>query len=221
MTDTRPQRRIPVFATLFVLAAVATMIGLGIWQLQRADEKAALLALYQRNAALDAPVALPRGGPIPPERLFRRSSGVCLEVTGWRQIGGRATDGTTGYRQIADCRSGAEGPGFVVDLGLSEDAQYRPQWTGGEVEGLIVEEPVEGGLWAALTSTRPVPRPMLVVSAPPAGLLASTPPDPSGVANNHLAYAVQWFLFALAAVAIYGLALRQRWKKASAATPLA
>lgn len=211
-----PVRRLPIIATLFVLAAVATMIALGIWQLQRADEKTALLALYQRNATLTDPVALPRGGPVPPERLFRQSSGVCLEVTGWRQIGGRATDGTTGYRQLADCRTGAEGPGFVVDLGLAEDAQYQPTWNGGQVEGLIVEEPVEGGLWASLTGTRPVPRPMLVVAAPPAGLLASTPPDPSGVANNHLAYAVQWFLFAIAAVVIYVLALRQRWRKTDA-----
>ena len=41
----------------------------------------------------------------------------------------------------------------------------------------------------------------LVVSNPPPGLLASTPPDPSSVPNNHIAYAVQWF--ALAATLLF------------------
>ena len=36
-------------------------------------------------------------------------------------------------------------------------------------------------------------------------------PDPRDVPNNHLSYAVQWFLFALTAVVIYILALRKRW----------
>lgn len=219
MTASKSPRRWPIIPTLLVVAAIATMIALGIWQVQRAQEKEALLALFQRNAAISATVALPKAGPIPPESLFRRSSGTCLEVIGWRQLGGRTADGTTGYRHLAECKSGAEGPGFVADMGLAEDPQYVPTWRGGAVEGVITEEPVEGGLWASLTGTRPVPRPMLVASNPPPGLLASTPPDPSSVPNNHIAYAVQWFLFALAAAVIYVLALRQRWKKASAPAP--
>jgi surfeit locus 1 family protein len=35
-------------------------------------------------------------------------------------------------------------------------------------------------------------------------------PDPNDIPNNHLSYAVQWFLFALTALVIYGLALRKR-----------
>ena len=220
MTHPASPRRWPVFPTLLVFAAIATMLALGVWQMSRATEKEVLLALFARNATMPDTVALPKAGPIPPESLFRRSSGHCLEVIGWRQLGGRTADGTTGYRHIAECKSGAEGPGFVADMGLAEDPQYVPAWRGGEVEGIITEEPVEGGLWASLTGARPVPRPMLVASNPPAGLLASTPPDPSSVPNNHIAYAVQWFLFALAAAVIYVLALRQRWKKASAEAPV-
>lgn len=221
MTEPVSPRRWPILPTLLVAAAVATMVALGVWQINRAAEKDALLALFDRNAAMTATVALPQSGPIPPEALFRRSSGNCLEVIGWRQLGGRTADGTTGYRHIAECKTGAEGPGFVADMGLAEDPQYVSAWRGGEVEGVITEEPVEGGLWATLTGTRPVPRPMLVASSPPAGLLASTPPDPSSVPNNHIAYAVQWLLFALAAAVIYVLALRQRWKKASTGAPSA
>ena len=37
-------RRLPIVATLVVGIAIAVMIKLGLWQLQRADEKSALLA---------------------------------------------------------------------------------------------------------------------------------------------------------------------------------
>jgi surfeit locus 1 family protein len=41
-------------------------------------------------------------------------------------------------------------------------------------------------------------------------LQANAAPDPRDVPNNHLSYAVQWFLFATTAIVIYGLALRKR-----------
>jgi surfeit locus 1 family protein len=53
----------------------------------------------------------------------------------------------------------------------------------------------------------------LVAATPGPGLMASAPPSPDIIPNNHLSYAVQWFLFAGIAVLIYGLALRQRWRK--------
>ena len=46
---------------------------------------------------------------------------------------------------------------------------------------------------------------------------ASAPPSPDTIPNNHLSYAIQWFLFAGIALIIYTLALRQRWKKEEAA----
>jgi cytochrome oxidase assembly protein ShyY1 len=35
-------------------------------------------------------------------------------------------------------------------------------------------------------------------------------PSPDSIPNNHLSYAIQWFLFAAAAALIYVLALRLR-----------
>ena len=49
-----------------------------------------------------------------------------------------------------------------------------------------------------------------VADPPLAGLEANGVPDPSEIPNNHFAYAIQWFLFALTALVIYGLAVRKR-----------
>jgi surfeit locus 1 family protein len=54
---------------------------------------------------------------------------------------------------------------------------------------------------------------MLVVDTPAAGLAANEMPSIESIPNNHLAYAVQWFLFAGIAVIIYLLALRRRARK--------
>ena len=67
-------RRPPILPTLIVAAAVATMIGLGVWQLQRAAWKERLLAEYVAAAAqpaLDLDPLLARGGETPP-LAFRR-----------------------------------------------------------------------------------------------------------------------------------------------------
>jgi surfeit locus 1 family protein len=50
----------------------------------------------------------------------------------------------------------------------------------------------------------------LHASQPAPGLEPLAPPDPSDVPNNHLAYAGQWFFFALTALVIYVLALRRK-----------
>ena len=46
------KRRLPIIPTIIVLAAVATMIGLGVWQLQRAKWKEGLLAQYAKAEQL-------------------------------------------------------------------------------------------------------------------------------------------------------------------------
>jgi surfeit locus 1 family protein len=51
---------------------------------------------------------------------------------------------------------------------------------------------------------------LLVAIASGAGFEPSATPSLEGIPNNHLAYAVQWFLFAAIALGIYGLALWRR-----------
>ncbi|HEY0622428.1 SURF1 family protein [Sphingomonas sp.] len=203
--------RLPVIPTLIVALAVAAMIGLGVWQLDRRGQKEAMIARYAGNRSLPV-MAFPRP-PIGDEHLFRRASAMCLEVAGWSEQAGRAENGAKGWRHIAECRTGAEALTTKFDMGVSTAPGVVPVWKGGEVTGTIIHAPDATPLLASLFGKRG-PRPLMLVSETPApGLAESARPDPSSVPNNHLAYAVQWFLFALAAVVIYVLALRWRGRK--------
>lgn len=200
--------RLPVIPTILVALAAAAMIALGVWQLQRGAEKDALLQRLAANQARPA-MAFP---PIPvgDDLLFRRASAFCLSVTGWTTQSGRDASGKSGWRKIAQCRTGAEGPGFAVQLGISQDPNANPRWTGGVVRGFISYAPSTAPLILSMIGAAGPKTLMLVADSPPAGLRANAGPDPSAVPNNHLAYAVQWFIFAAIAVVIYVLALRRR-----------
>ncbi|BBD99824.1 SURF1 family protein [Sphingobium amiense] len=207
MSDAR--RSVPVLPTLVVLLAIAVMIGLGVWQLQRRGEKAQALAFAAANPARPS-IAFPRLPPVDPAILFRPSSVNCLRVVGWQVEAGRAADGSTGYRHIAQCATGAEGPGVLVAIGVGQKPDDRPQWTGGPVRGWISEEPDHRALLTRIAGKAPPLRPMLIAAAAPPGLKPLAPPSVDDIPNNHLAYAVQWFFFAAVAAIIYILALRRR-----------
>jgi surfeit locus 1 family protein len=194
-------RKLPLISTIVVGLAVAVMIGLGIWQLQRRAEKEALLATYHA-AAGKPPIGWPAVPPKEPLPLFRHATGNCLQVAGFRTAAGQNQKGEPGYLIIADCRTGAEGPGLAVELGWSKNPNAGQAYRGGLVSGVIAPDKLS--------------RMRLVAAAPGPGLMASAPPSPDIISNNHLSYAIQWFLFAGIAMTIYWLALRQRWKKDAA-----
>ena len=203
-------RRLPVIPTILVLIAVAAMIALGVWQLHRASWKEALIARYTANHDL-APMAYPLHGPVADNAMFRKSRVTCLRVAGWRVEGGSTPSGQPGYRHIAGCTTGGgEGPGALIDMGVSPDPAHKVAWTGGVVDGLITTEPNHDSLIAGLFGKRRVLRPMLVADVPAPGLAASAPPSVVGISNNHMAYAIQWFVFAGVALVIYGIAVLRR-----------
>jgi len=186
--------RLPFWPTLVVALAVLAMVGLGIWQLQRLRWKEALLADYAA-AAGEPPIAWPRVPDPDHLPLFRKSGLDCLEVVEWRAASGRNAAGASGWVHIARCRTGADGPGASVVAGWSERPE-APDWRGGPVQGVIAPD------------SRTLIR--LVAAPPVAGLAAAQPPALEDIPNNHLAYAVQWFVFAITALVIYVLALRRR-----------
>lgn len=204
--------KFPLIPTFIVGVAVAAMIGLGIWQLDRRAQKEAAIASYAGNSA--RPIMAMPSPPIGDEHLFRRASAMCLEVVGWSEQAGRAENGAKGWRHIAQCRTGIEALTVKFDMGVSTAPGATPLWKGGEVTGHITHAPDSTPLLAALFGKRPPRTLMLVAETAAPGLAPSARPDPSSVPNNHLAYAVQWFLFALAAVVIYVLALRWRERRA-------
>jgi len=199
-------KRLPVLPTLVVLIAVAAMVALGIWQLQRRAEKAVLIA--RATANLDRP-AQPLPTRISDDLLFARVTATCAQVEGWTMGAGRTVTGTSGYRHIAACQS-PTGQRFRVDMGVAADPKLRPVWAGGSVAGTLSHAPGGPTLLDRMTGRATPPAPMIVSDTAAPGLSASHRPDPASLPDNHLAYAIQWFAFALAAVIIYLLALRRR-----------
>ena len=190
--------RWPVIPTIIVALAVATMVALGVWQLQRKGQKEALVARYEAAAGLPAvtwPV-VPDPSSLP---LFQRSSVMCIRVIKIESVSGSNVSGKAGFAHVASCQTGgAEGPGARVAIGWSERPQ-SPKWGGGLVNGLIAPD---GRQLIKLVS-----------SDAPAGLEILAPPSPSQIPNNHLLYAIQWFIFAIAAAIIFVLAVRKRTKQ--------
>jgi surfeit locus 1 family protein len=185
--------RFPVLTTLLVLAAVAIMVRLGFWQLDRLAEKEVLLARYQSAQASTTEVPWPSKGTDATVALYRRSRLLCVRVVGHSAIAGRNANDEPGIGQYAQCVL-PDGSQAKVVMGWSRDPAHAGNWNGGVVSGIVA------------------PGPRLVADPPLGGLEASARPDPSEIPNNHLAYAVQWFLFAITALVVYAVALRRRFK---------
>ena len=164
-----PPRGWPVIPTILVLAAVATMIALGIWQLQRKGEKEALIAQAERSLAARDEVILPSDAEAREELLYRRTRMECATVQSLTTVAGTSLRGEKGLAQRATCLL-ADGTTARVDIGFSR----RPEpveWDGGSVVGTIAP----GG--------------RIVATEPLAGLEPLAAPDPRDLPNNHLAAA--------------------------------
>jgi len=196
-------RRLPLIPTIIVAAAVATMIGLGVWQLQRAQWKQRLLADLDRAAtlhAVDLDPLLEGEGPLPP-LAFRRALVSCRADNVAPQVRtGRSARDAVGQVYLIPCRPGAEGLAgrLVINAGWAPrfDAASRLS-LGGIVAGRLGAVGEDGPI--TLTAAAAVPP-----------LAPSQPTRIENIPNNHRLYAFQWFFFAAAAAFIYLLALRRR-----------
>ena len=187
-------KRLPLIPTLLVLLAVGVMVRLGFWQIERLHQKEALLARYAGAAQFSSEIGPAQFGDEREAILYRHTAFECLRVESVTAIAGLSAKGESGIAHVARCSIGGGG-GVDVTLGWSSNPA-PPQWAGGAVAGIIGPK--------GKTDVR-------VIADPPlAGLAANARPDPANIANNHLSYAVQWFLFALTALVIYALALRKR-----------
>jgi hypothetical protein len=198
-------KRVPIISTIFVLAAIAVMIGLGVWQLQRARWKEGLLARYA-SAEKMPPITFPTA-PLHDDRLplFRYATGMCMRPVAQRAQAGENRAGEPGYVQIVDCATGGEGPGMSVEVGWSQNPNAKINWRGGLVSGIIVPDRRS--------------RIRLVADSAPPGLEPSKTPDVSSASPvtpaGHRGYAATWFSLAAIALVIYGLAVRKRLREGS------
>ncbi|MEM7690740.1 MAG: SURF1 family cytochrome oxidase biogenesis protein [Pseudomonadota bacterium] len=186
-------RHIPLIPTTIVILAAAAMVGLGFWQIGRADEKAALIASYETATGSADPVAFPLEGE-GEEVWFRQSALTCENAIAIEPVAGRAANGAKGWAMRAKCAViGVDGAGAeaLVDLGFARALEV-PDWNGGEVTGVIA------------------PGPRLIAAPAVGGLMPLAKPDPKDLPNNHIAYAGQWFFFAITALVIYAFALKAR-----------
>ncbi len=194
-------KRIPILPTLIVGLAVAAMIALGLWQLlDRRPQKEAYLAQLAANPARTV-IAFPLQ---PDERLlFRRAVAECRPPVAVRRAGA----GAAGFRLIATCP--VPQGSMQVQLGTTHDPRKQIAWSGGRVSGYVAHAPDSRSLIQSAFDHRPQAM-LLVTDTPAPGLEPNASPDLDAVPNNHLAYAIQWFLFAAIAAIIYVLAVARR-----------
>ena len=201
-------KRLPILATLIVAAAIAVMIGLGVWQLQRAEWKERMLAelaTAPSRPAVDLDPLLARGGDAPGDLAFRRALVSCTARDAVPTLrAARSLDGASGFGVFIPCRPPAGGwaDRIEVNAGWTLQADYRTPIT-------------LAGITAGTIGTVEPDGPIILTAATPApGLAASAAPAIADIPNNHLMYAVQWFFFAITAGLIYLLALRRRRRSA-------
>jgi len=190
-------RRLPLLPTIVVLIAVGIMIRLGFWQIDRMHQKAELLVRYEAAEHSSADVPPSQLGGDRDAILYRHTAFACDHVSTRSAIAGLSATGASGIAHTAQCQAAADSTALPVTVTLGWSTNPAPPaWDGGQVAGIVAPMGKAG---------------VRVVADPPlAGLEANARPDPKDLSNNHWSYAIQWFLFALTALVIYGLALRKR-----------
>lgn len=201
-----------ILPLLFGIAGTAVLIWLGVWQLQRLEWKEQILTDIDGRIS-GAPVSLPQSpDPVADRFLPVQASGTILgeEIivqSSLKLVG-------PGFRVIAPFETG--GRRILLDRGfirLSDRDRVRPSveatiignlhWPD-EVDGFTPDPDVPGRMWfardvaglAAELNTEPV---MLIARTTTEDPLAVTPLPVSGtgIPNNHLQYALTWFLLAV------------------------
>lgn len=230
-------RRFPIGLTIATAIALAILVGLGSWQLERLAWKRDLLARIE--ALREAPARPVEEALANGDAAFARVTAVCPGLASAPFVELYAIhEGNAGSRLISACRL-ADGRSILVDRGFVQDiisarppvdpADPRPN----AVRGLLREpdEPSrfapanrpEAGrffgrqiapLAAALGAERVVPYFLMAETSTNPEWKALVPaPLPAQISNRHLEYALTWFGLAGALLAVYAALLWGRFKR--------
>jgi surfeit locus 1 family protein len=229
--------------TAFAAGALAVLLGLGIWQVQRLHWKEGLIAEIEARTkaapvSLDEAVALARKGEdvsylrVRAEGRFDRAKERYFFTS---------VDGTVGWDVITPLTT-QNGEVVLIDRGFVPDAlkdpSSRPQ---GEMEGTVIltglaRPPETQGrfvpdndaarnrwFWRDLTGMARSVFPSGAPDLAPFFLEAEKSDVPGGwplggqtsldIPNDHLQYAITWFAIAFCLIVIYVLYVRSKWRR--------
>lgn len=218
------------------LVLVVAFIRLGIWQLDRNEERAARNALIEVNSGRDpVPVddLLEPGSPVRSTQVWTpvRATGV-YDVDHQLALRLRPLDGRPGVHVLTPLVTGTGNAllvdrGFVPQDGSATAIPDVPDPAPGEVEIVGRVRASEEGRGAGgdpeggairfvdvdeIAATLPYPVyggwVEIIDEQPPAATAPIPPPEPTLESGPHLSYAVQWFLFACIGVGGFVLLLR-------------
>lgn len=230
--------------TLFTLAALALLVGLGVWQLQRLAWKEGLIAAIAASAK-GPPVTLAEA--VEAARAGKNPSYYRVRVTGTfdngkeRYLYALSGDGEPGWHVITPFNTDA-GELVLIDRGFVPESLRDPSTrSAGQLEGEVevtglVRLPEAQGLftpdnepeanrwfWRDLNGMTFSMFPAATMEPVPFFLEAEKSDVPGGfpqggqtrleLPNNHLQYAITWFLLAGAVLVIYIVRVAGLWRE--------
>lgn len=235
-------KRFPIGLTIATAVALAILVGLGVWQVQRLAWKEALLA---RVAALQNAPAMPLG-PVLEHIAAGGDAGFTRVVVDCPGLGQApflelfsVREAGAGVRLISACKvASGQYASVLVDRGfVSDQVSARPAVDAASTAPIhmigvlrVPDRPTfvtpKNELAANRWYSRDVPAmaKALGVGGPaPLILMAETStnpewkaldpqPLPAEISNRHLEYALTWFGLAVALACVYAATLWKRWK---------
>ena len=229
--------------TAFMLAALAVLIGLGVWQLKRLDWKEALIAKIETRTK-GAPITLKKA--VAMAREGRDPSYYRIRVDGRFHHAKElylysVSDDGVGWHVITPIET-ADGDMVLVDRGFIPDELKDPSSRAlGQVENVvtvtgIARSPETQGLfipdnepkadrwfWRDLQAMASSAFPGGIIQVAPFFVEADKSSVPGGwpeggqtrleIPNNHLQYAITWFLLAACLLVIYAVYVRGRYRR--------
>ena len=229
--------------TAFAAGALAVLLGLGIWQLQRLQWKEGLIAEIEARTKAQ-PISL--GEAVALAQKGEDVSYLCVRAEGRfdhakERYFFTSVDGTVGWDVITPLMT-ENGEVVLIDRGFVPDALKDPaSRKQGEIEGPVTiiglaRSPETQGrfvpdndtarnrwFWRDLTGMARSMFPRGVPKLTPFFLEAEKSDVPGGwprggqtrldIPNDHLQYAITWFAIAFCLVVIYVLYVRSRWRR--------
>ncbi len=209
-----------LFTLIFGLTGLAILVSLGLWQMQRLDEKETLLADIEARIIAD-PVSVPLNpDPVDDRYLPVHLTGEMLAgevhvLVSVKQVG-------PGYRVLAPFLT--NGRTLLVDRGFValEDKKTSRQigemeiignlhWPD-EIDQYTPDPDIDANIWfardldvvPAVLGTEPF---LVIAKSKTDPNVTPLPVDTKGIPNDHLQYVVTWFGLALvwAAMSVYFL----------------